>query len=109
MLGLLSLPTWFVHFASLIEWAMAIYFIYMIGQKLNNIWLKRMPWAMLPYMLSGVCAIWYHFTYDTVGWLSDAQSYLTFLGSACFGVWGYFFLRSAKPKLFKRGGMTERV
>ncbi|MZP31295.1 DUF2499 domain-containing protein [Heliobacterium undosum] len=104
--GFLSLPTWFVHIASLIEWAIAVVLVYQLGQRLNQVWLQRLPWAMIPYMLSGVCAIWYHVTYDTQQWLSDAQSYLTFLGSTAFGVWAFFFLRSLQT--FRISSLSAR-
>ncbi|WP_170270298.1 DUF2499 domain-containing protein [Heliorestis acidaminivorans] len=105
----LSLPTWIVHFASLIEWGIAMLFFYMIGKKSDNIWFRRMPLAMIPYLLSGFFAIFYHLTHDTVQWLSDIQGYLTFLGSLCFALWGYLYLRSLTGRYVKRGGMTYRA
>ncbi|MBM7866472.1 DUF2499 domain-containing protein [Heliobacterium gestii] len=104
--GFLSLPTWVVHIASLVEWAVAIVFVYRLGQRLHQVWIQRLPWVMIPYMLSGFCAIWYHLTYDTQTWLSDAQSYLTFIGSTSFGVWAFFFLRSLQT--FRISSLSTR-
>ncbi|MCW2277093.1 DUF2499 domain-containing protein [Heliophilum fasciatum] len=94
MLGLLSLPTWIVHIGSIVEWGLAMVLFYRVGQKLNNRMLMLMPWAMVPYLISGFFAIWYHLTLDTLQWLSDAQSYLTLMGSCAFGIWAFFLIRS---------------
>ena len=107
MIGLLSIPTWIVHLSSVIEWSLAMIFFYTIGKRMNNIWFKRMPLVMIPYMLSGFCALIYHVTEDTWIGLNEMQSYLTFLGSCCFAVWAFLFLRSvtatAKSKGVDRG------
>lgn len=98
MLGLMSVPTWLVHLSGVAEWLLAMLLFWTLGRKLNNVWLKRMPLAMLPYMLSGWCAIAYHITYDSWEGLNVAQGFLTFLGSCCFALWAFLLLRSL-PKV----------
>ncbi|HEX2910788.1 MAG TPA: DUF2499 domain-containing protein [Chloroflexia bacterium] len=94
MIGLLSIPTWIIHFSSVIEWALAMLLFWQVGRKLHNIWLQRMSFVMIPYMLSGWCAIIYHMSADEWGWLNDTQAYLTFAGSSCFALWAFLVLRS---------------
>jgi hypothetical protein len=94
MIGLLSIPTWIIHISSVIEWGLAMLLFLVVGRKLNNVWLRRMPVAMVPYMLSGLCAIAYHMSEDEWEWLNSAQSYLTLTGSCCFALWAFLLLRS---------------
>ena len=94
MIGLLSIPTWLIHFGSVLEWGAAMLLFYVVGRKLNNVWLRRMPLAMVPYMLSGLCAIIYHMSADEWEGFNTAQSYLTLTGSSCFALWAFLLLRS---------------
>jgi hypothetical protein len=73
-------------------------FFYMVGRKLDSVWLRRMPLAMIPYMLSGLCAIIYHVSADEWTGFNTAQSYLTFTGSCCFALWAFLFLRDLTEK-----------
>ena len=66
---------------------------YMVGRYKGNVWFKRMPLFMLPYGLSGFCAIAFHLTEDTATFFNDAQAYLTLMGSCAFAVWAWLLLR----------------
>jgi hypothetical protein len=61
---------------------------------------------MIPYMLSGWCAIAYHITYDTMEVLNLVQAILTFAGSCAFALWSFLFFRDLKnsplPKLKRK-------
>ena len=103
MIGLLSIPTWIIHFGSVLEWGAAMLLFWVVGRKLNNSWLKRMPLVMIPYMLSGLCAIIYHIGFDEWEWLNELQSYLTFAGSCCFALWAFLLLRSLTARPVKKG------
>jgi hypothetical protein len=94
MIGLLSIPNWLIHFASIAEWGFAMGLFYVLGRRTGNLWLKIMPLAMLPYMLSGWCAIFYHISLDTATWLNELQAYLTFAGSCAFALWAFLLFRS---------------
>ncbi len=92
-------------------------FFYMVGRKLDSVWLRRMPLAMIPYMLSGVCAIIYHVSADEWAGFNTAQSYLTFTGSCCFALWAFLFLRDLTEKKSRvqpspteagKGGLTGK-
>ncbi len=108
MIGLLSIPTWIVHLGSVLEWATAMLLFWLAGRKLNNVWLKRMPLAMIPFMLSGWCAIIYHISYDQWDWINQIQAYLTFTGSCCFALWAFLFFRSLTAKLEKKTSRSVR-
>ena len=105
MIGLLSIPTWIIHISSVAEWGLAMWLFWRVGQRLKNVWLRRMTLAMVPYMLSGWCAIVYHISYDEWGWLNDVQAYLTFAGSCCFSLWAFLLLRdlTRRQKAVRRG------
>ena len=94
---ILSLPTWIIHFGSVAEWGLAMLLFYSVGRKFDNVWLRRFPAFMLPYFVSGICAILFHVTDDTWLFFEVVQKYLTFLGSCCFALWGYMLLRSLTP------------
>ncbi|MEI6046040.1 MAG: DUF2499 domain-containing protein [Chloroflexota bacterium] len=108
MIGLLSIPTWIVHLGSIAEWSVAMLLFYLLGRKLNNVWLRRMPLVMIPYMLSGLCAIIYHITIDEWKAINVAQSYLTLIGSCCFALWAFLFLRSIEAELKQKPRQTPQ-
>ncbi len=103
MIGILSIPTWIIHFGSIIEWGLAMSLFYVVGRRLNNVWLMRMPLAMIPFLLSGFCAIFYHMSEDTWDWLNLLQSYLTFAGTCCFALWSFLLMRSLTAKPEQKG------
>lgn len=82
---------------------------WLVGRKLNNIWLKRMPLAMIPYTLSGFCALIYHVTLDEWEWLSEVQAYLTFSGSCCFALWAFLLLRDVTKQHQSKISCTRMV
>ena len=56
----LSLGTWFIHIATLMEWTLAIVFVALWGKASNN---KAFIWfaiAMLPNLASAMAAITWH-------------------------------------------------
>ncbi len=107
MIGLLSVPTWIIHIGSIVEWVVAMWLFWKVGRKLNNVWLKRMPLVMLPYGISGLCAIAYHISYDQWDGFSVAQTWLTFFGSCCFALWAFMLLRSLPPRKPVRKGSVQ--
>jgi hypothetical protein len=109
MIGLLSIPNWLIHLGSVVEWAVAMGLFYMLGRRTGNFWLKIMPIAMIPYMLSGWCAILYHSTLDNATWLNDLQAYLTFGGSCAFALWAFLFFRSLTAGLGVKSGARQSV
>jgi hypothetical protein len=104
MLDFMSIPTWIVHLSGVAEWFLAMWLFWVLGRKLNNKWLKLMPLFMLPYMLSGWCAIAYHITYDTWEIFNQIQAILTFAGSCAFALWAFLLLRDLPktPKLKRK-------
>lgn len=64
---------------------------------------------MLPYGLSGLCAIAYHISYDTINFFSDVQAYLTFAGSCAFALWAFLMLRDLTARLERQKTVTEQL
>ena len=57
----LSLPTWIIHASSLLEWLVAIQFIFEYSVVSGNPRWKDLAWGMLPSHASGMCACTFHF------------------------------------------------
>jgi hypothetical protein len=88
----LSLPTWMIHIASVLEWGVAMYLFWQYG------W-RRITWAMIPALGSALCAITWHF-FDNdphLDWLVTWQAGLTLVGNMAlwWAAWG--LLRAAEP------------
>lgn len=62
---------------------------------------------MLPYGLSGLCAIAFHISYDTINFFSDAQAYLTFAGSCAFALWAFLILRDLTAQLPQKSAAKQ--
>ena len=57
----LSLPTWCIHSSSIIEWLLAMQYIFEHADVSDNPRWKGMAWGMLPSHASGICACTFHF------------------------------------------------
>lgn len=89
----LSLPTWMIHIASVLEWGVAMALFWQYG------W-RNITWAMIPALGSALCAITWHF-FDNdpnLEWLVTWQAGLTLVGNIalCWAAWG-LAVRAAKP------------
>ncbi|MEM6423702.1 MAG: DUF2499 domain-containing protein [Cyanobacteria bacterium P01_H01_bin.119] len=87
----LSIPTWIIHIASVLEWIAAIAFIWQYATVCD-----RAPWrwlsvAMLPALVSAMCACTWHFfdNSPTLSWLVTLQAALTVVGNStvCLAAW----------------------
>ena len=84
----LSLGTWFIHLATLLEWMLAIVIITKIGHITKNngyIWLAV---AMLPNLASAMAAITWHIfdNAEALNGLVVLQAALTTLGNTCLAI-----------------------
>ncbi|MGA7937413.1 MAG: DUF3593 domain-containing protein, partial [Kovacikia sp.] len=79
----LSIPTWIIHTSSVIEWIAAIWLIWTYGEVTQN----RAWWwfslAMLPALVSAMCACTWHFFDNAVSleWLVTLQAAMTVVGN----------------------------
>ena len=84
----LSLGTWFIHIATVLEWMLAIYLIVRLGIKTSDSSLKLLGIAMLPNLISAMAAITWHI-YDNAEALKGLvvfQSAMTVVGNCCLAL-----------------------
>ncbi|MCG9885866.1 MAG: DUF2499 domain-containing protein [Cyanobacteria bacterium] len=98
----LSVPTWMVHVSSVIEWIAAILLICRYGQLTGNRAWYGFAWAMLPALVSAMCACTWHL-FDNppaLDWLVTLQAATTVLGNTtlCIAAWALWKSRAATPK-----------
>ncbi|MGY6530576.1 MAG: DUF2499 domain-containing protein [Cyanobacterium sp.] len=87
----LSIPTWIVHVSSVIEWIVAIWFIWRYAEVTGEDSWRWLAWGMLPALISAMCACTWHF-YDnlpSLEWLVTIQALTTVIGNStlCLGAW----------------------
>tara|TARA_B100001250_G_scaffold264376_1_gene227950 strand:- start:185 stop:490 length:306 start_codon:yes stop_codon:yes gene_type:complete len=96
----LSLGTWFIHIATLLEWSIAIIIIDYISTISKNRALAYLALAMLPNLASAMAAITWH-VFDNsleLKGLVVLQAALTTLGNTClaFSAWNLFRAESSQ-------------
>lgn len=79
----LSIPTWAIHFSSVIEYLVAMNLVWKYSEVTGNEKWKGLTWGMLPLHASGICACTYHFFYNpsTLQFLVSMQAGFTLLGN----------------------------
>ena len=79
----LSIPTWIIHFSSVIEYLIAMDLVWKYAEVTGNEKWKGMTYGMLPLHASGVCACTYHFFYNpsSLQFLVTMQAGFTLLGN----------------------------
>lgn len=89
----LSLPTWWIHIASVLEWIAAILLVWQFGERIGQREWRSLSWAMLPALLGAMCAItWHWFDNDPkLDGLVTAQASFTLLGN-CTLAWAAYHI-----------------
>ena len=79
----LSIPTWIIHIASVIEWIAAIWLIWTYGEVTHNRAWWALSLAMLPALVSAMCACTWHFfdNAESIEWLVTLQATMTLVGN----------------------------
>jgi hypothetical protein len=79
----LSIPTWIIHVSSVIEWIGAIWLIWIYGELTQNRVWWGLALAMLPALVSAMCACTWHFFDNppTLEWLVTLQAAMTVVGN----------------------------
>lgn len=79
----LSIPTWAIHFSSVIEYLIAMSLVWKFAETTENEKWKGLTWGMLPLHASGICACTYHFFYNpsSLQFLVTMQAGFTLLGN----------------------------
>jgi hypothetical protein len=97
----LSLPTWIIHVSSVIEWIAAIWLITTYGQVTGDRSWKWLSYAMLPALISAMCACTWHFFDNSLSleWLVTVQASMTVLGNITLCLAAWWIWRSAQNSL----------
>ncbi|KAL3943107.1 MAG: hypothetical protein SGBAC_002798 [Bacillariaceae sp.] len=79
----LSIPTWIIHFSSVLEYLVAMNLVWKYSEVTGNEKWKGLTWGMLPLHASGICACTYHFFYNAsvLQILVTMQAGFTLLGN----------------------------
>ncbi|KAH7278914.1 hypothetical protein KP509_38G063900 [Ceratopteris richardii] len=97
----LSLPTWTIHVASVVEWAVAMALVWKFGDNPKNAAWKGLTWGMVPLLGGAMCACTWHFFYnaESLEILVVLQSALTMLGNFTMWLAAYRIYRSDSKSL----------
>ena len=94
----LSLGTWVIHLATLLEWMIAIVLIVQWGIWKGNQSMTWLALAMLPNLASAMAAITWHI-YDNTSTLQGLvvlQAALTMIGNTCLAAATWNIVRTEK-------------
>ncbi|MEN9206143.1 MAG: DUF2499 domain-containing protein [Thermostichales cyanobacterium BF4_bins_65] len=90
----LSLPTWWIHLASVVEWLAAMVLVSQIARQPGRQAWYGLAWAMLPALVSAMCAITWHLFDNApdLEYLVTWQAATTLVGNitlaaAAFWIW----------------------
>ena len=92
----LSIPTWAIHFSSVIEYLIAMNLVWKYADVTGNEKWKGLTWGMLPLHASGICACTYHFFYNpsSLQFLVAMQAGFTLLGNLTCAIAAYRIAKS---------------
>jgi Protein of unknown function (DUF2499) len=91
----LSLPTWFIHVSSVLEWAIAIWYIAQYSKQTEDPNWRWFALAMTPALVSAMCACTWHF-FDNdprLEWLVTLQAAMTLVGNFALAIAAYYLGR----------------
>ena len=101
----LSIPTWIIHVSSVIEWIAAIWLIWTYGEVSQNRAWRSLSLAMLPALVSAMCACTWHFfdNAESLTWLVTLKDSMTLLGNVTHCAAGLWIWRNQQ----KNGDLPE--
>jgi hypothetical protein len=94
----LSIPTWMIHISSVIEWIAAIWLIWRYGEVTKNRAWWGLSLAMLPALVSAMCACTWHFFDNSLSleWLVTLQAAMTVGGNVTLCIAAWYIWRSVQ-------------
>jgi hypothetical protein len=94
----LSIPTWVIHVSSVLEWVVAIWLIWTYGDVTQNRSWRSLSFAMLPALVSAMCACTWHFfdNAKSLEWLVIVQASMTLVGNITLMAAGWWIWHTAK-------------
>ena len=92
----LSIPTWIIHVSSVLEWIAAIWLIWTYGEVVKNHAWWGLSLAMLPALVSAMCACTWHFFDNSPGleWVVTLQAAMTVVGNGTQAIAAWWIWRS---------------
>ncbi len=107
----LSLPTWWIHISSVIEWIVAILLVWSYAKATGNPRWRGLAWAMLPALLGAMSALTWHFFDNApeLSWIVTGQAAWTLLGNCTLALAAYWIWRGRSGDLqeIPKGETTE--
>ncbi len=96
----LSLPTWWIHIDSVLEWVLAMLAVQQLGLMRRERGWRWLALAMLPALVSAMCACTWHLfdNPDGLKGLVVLQAGLTTFGNLCLALAVFFLLREQRLK-----------
>ena len=91
----LSLPTWWIHITSVLEWVVAMAAVVRLGRRRGEPGWRWLALAMLPALVSAMCACTWHL-YDNAASLKGLvvlQAALTTVGNGALALAAWRLLR----------------
>ncbi len=97
----LSIPTWIVHVSSVIEWTLAIWLVWQYGEIVGNLYWRTLSCAMLPALVSAMCACTWHFFDNDLSlqWLVTLQASMTVLGNCTLFIAAWLIYAQSKKNV----------
>eukprot|EP00897_Mesotaenium_endlicherianum_P005592 jgi/Mesen1/5060/ME000252S04175 len=94
----LSLPTWVIHVASVVEWVTAMALVWQYGDTKGNSAWKGLAWGMVPLLAGAMCACTWHFFYNapSLEVLVAIQGSMTLLGNCTIWMAAYRIYRQSQ-------------
>lgn len=93
----LSLPTWTIHVASVVEWVVAMALVWKFGDNPKYAAWKGLTWGMVPLLGGAMCACTWHFFYnaESLEILVTLQAALTMIGNFTMWLAAYRIFKSS--------------
>lgn len=88
----LSLPTWWIHISSVIEWIVAIVMVWIYARISGNLRWRALAWAMVPAVVGAMSALtWHWFDNDpNLEWIVTGQAAWTLVGNCALAAAAYW-------------------
>ncbi|WP_016925663.1 DUF2499 domain-containing protein [Prochlorothrix hollandica] len=97
----LSIPTWIIHVSSVLEWIVAIWFVWQYAEASQQKAWQALAWGMVPALVSAMCACTWHFFDNApqLDWLVTLQASMTVVGNCTFMAAAWWIYRSLQPSV----------
>lgn len=96
----LSLPTWFIHIASVVEWIAAIFLVWRYSEVISFPAWRYLSWGMLPALVGAMSALTWHF-FDNppaLEWIVTVQASMTLLGNCTMSLAAYLIWQQSRQE-----------